>query len=125
MNKLLRALGIAGLVLFTLLVTSGMGAGGQGGVNRPQFVNGEMMITVQQGMPRADVDKLAATVNATVAGYFGALDPLKPIECYWLHMTDPKTSAADTLAAVTKLKADPHVTYAGPNLLYYSHDSIP
>lgn len=82
-------------------------------LNRPAYLLGDVIIAVQPGTAQADVNAVAATVNAV------AVKPLSIADYYELILPDAQHTDADTLNSITSLKTNPKVTWAGTNRLYY------
>jgi hypothetical protein len=83
-----------------------------GQAKAPQFVAGEIILYCQPGTPQADVNALAAKVQAT------KVNNLLLRDCYHLILPAAKHTDADTLAAVATLKGNPGVRWVGPNRVY-------
>jgi len=84
------------------------------GQAKPKFVAGEIILYCKPGTPQADVNALAAQVQAEKTV------PLRLADCYKLVLPPVKRVVKDTLDAVAALKADPRVKHVGPNRLFYS-----
>ncbi|HZP83619.1 MAG TPA: S8 family serine peptidase [Chthonomonadaceae bacterium] len=108
--RLLRSGRILAL-LFVFLSLSFRGAVGQQA--RRTFVAGEIILYMQRGTPQADVNALAAQVQAD------SVTPLLLADCYKLTLAAARKTDQDTLNAVTTLKQDARVRWVGPNRLYY------
>lgn len=109
---------LVGLAVILLLVLSCLGALGQGGGNARPWVKGELMISVAAGTQRADVDTIAASVNASVVRVFTNIDALHTRDTYQLRIGSGNVDDAVTVAAVDKLKTNAKVLYSGYNLIY-------
>lgn len=104
----------SGWIAVLLLTLSVGGTLAQGNRNLPAFVNGEAVITVPAGTPRATVDAIAAKVNARVVYAFGSIDFERTIECYHLRVNVAEDAAA-TAATIANLKADNRIRGAWTN----------
>ncbi len=74
----------------------------------PKFVTGEVIVLMQPGTPRAQVDALAGQVGAT------KVTALMGHDAYKLTLPG-SANDKDTLDAASKLKVDPKVRAANPN----------
>jgi len=83
------------------------------------FVAGEIILYAYPGTPLTDVQKAASAVQPA------AITPLLLADCYLLDLPQARQDDADTLSAISTLKADPHVRWAGPNRLYTVLDNPP
>ena len=93
-----------------------LGMPGVSGADPRPFKAGEILLSVARGTPRAQVDQLAAGINATVVQAWGALDYEKRRDTYHLRISGgaavPDTA---TLSAVQKLKTDSRVQWVNTN----------
>ncbi|MCE7700035.1 MAG: S8 family serine peptidase, partial [Methanobacterium paludis] len=76
------------------------------------------MITVPKGTAKADVDTLAKAASATVVGNSISLGSSATVEAYELKTTDTSDSGVQT--AITALKANSLVVYAGKEKVYHT-----
>ncbi len=76
------------------------------------FVAGEIILYMQPGVPKADAEALAATVNPL------SVTPLLLQDCYVLELPAVRRNNNDTTAAVAALRADARVRYVKPSLIY-------
>jgi len=123
MRMALRGLLRCGWALLALLILS-TGAFGQAVVPR-EFVQGELVVSVRQGTPRAEVEALAASVNARIVSYLGVVDHERTMDAYHLRMTAPGTPDNVTRDAAAKLRLDRRVRFAGVNRLMKWLDITP
>jgi hypothetical protein len=79
----------------------------------PQTVAGEIILYMQPGIAKADVQALAATVQPA------SFTPLMLKDTYVLELPAAKRTDQDTAAAAAILKADPRVKWAGASPLYH------
>src|SRR5688572_27343745 len=123
MTNTLRAV-LRGGWIPALLAGLLLGTPGVGGADVRAFKAGELMISVRTGTPRAQVDQLAASVNATVVQAFGALDYEKTRETYHLRINGgAQVPDSTTLGAVQAMKADSRVVWSGTNRLFRLTDT--
>jgi hypothetical protein len=80
--------------------------------NKAKTVPGEIILFMQPGVPKADVQKLAATVNPS------SFTALQMQDCYVLELPDAKRTDNDTAAAVASLKADARVRNVRASLIF-------
>ncbi len=106
---------VSRLSLFLLIFTS-FALGRSNADVRPSTVPGELVLLTQPGTPIADVNALAANVNAV------KVTPLLLADCYKLDLPDKQNQMASA-AAITLLKADPRVRHIAANRIYYPHQS--
>jgi len=107
------------VLIASMVQVFAQGAGGK------SFINGEAIITVNAGTPRATVDAIAANANATVVYAFGTIDYNKTIEAYHLRATNALT-AAQTQTMITSIKGTGQVLNAVLNQrVQVSQGSIP